>query len=122
MVGRQGNYYADAAVALRLIGVQKDLTKEGRDRFFVTDLGRQYLDAPKAQRPSKKRFAVLNSPILKYVSSQLGLTTNGSHAPYPIPEELRDAAKVADVLTTLGLTGDTPHRRAETIGAWLDDL
>ncbi len=120
MVGRQGNYYADAAVALRLVGIQKDMTAEGRDRFYVTDVGRQYLDAPTADRAGKRRSAVLNSPVLKYLSSRLGLTENGSHAPYPPPEVLKDEVRIAAVLRELGLTGNTPARRAKTITAWLD--
>ena len=122
VVGRQGNYYADAAVALRLIGIQKDMTAEGRDRFYVADVGRQYLEASAKDRPGKKRFAVLNSPIMKYVASQLGITQNGAHVPFPPPVELQDESKVAPILKDLGLTGNTPTRRAQTIQSWLAQL
>ena len=122
VVGRQGNYYADAAVALRLIGIQKDMTVEGRDRFYVTEIGRQYLEASAEDRPAKRRFAVLNSPILKYVSSQLGITKNGAHVPFPPPVELQDESKLAPILKELGLAGNTPERRAKTIKAWLAEL
>ena len=122
MVGRQGPYYAEAAVALRLVGVQKDMTPDGADRFYVTQLGRDYLDADPKRRVTKRRFAVLNSPVIKYISSQLGLTKNGAMVPYPPPGGLADESNVASVLKDLGVSGGTLGRRAHTITAWLDSL
>ena len=122
MVRRQGGYYADAALALRLVTIQKDVTAEGADRFHVTPLGHDYLDSNKEGRTHKRRFAVLNSPILRHISSQLGLTENGKMVGYPVPGELYDQKKVAKVLRGLNLTGDTPVRRAETIHSWLKAL
>jgi site-specific DNA-methyltransferase (adenine-specific) len=122
MAGRQGPYYADAALALRLIGLQKDITAEGADRFFLTELGRSYLKADGARRESLRRSAVLNSPILKYISSQLGVTDNGSPVPYPPPADLQDEEKVSAVLRDFGLSGRTLGRRAKTIKSWVADI
>ena len=122
MSGRQGPYYAEAAVALRLIRVRKDVTADGRDRFAVTELGRTYLDAEGSERETKRRFAVLNSPIIKYVSSQLGVTQNGEMLPYASREKLADKGKVANVLRDLDLTGKTQDRRVKTIHSWLDAI
>ncbi|MCH8994155.1 MAG: site-specific DNA-methyltransferase, partial [Chloroflexi bacterium] len=122
MAGRQGPYYAEAAVALRLIGVRKDVTAESADKFYLTELGRDYLDADPEKRVTKRRFAVLNSPILKYVSSRLGLTENGAMIPYPPPGDLSDESTVEGVLKELDLTGRTLHRRAQTIRSWVTSI
>ena len=122
MVSRQGPYYAEAAVALRLIGVQKDITADSADRFYVTPLGREYLEADSKGRVHKRRFAVLNSPIMKYVSSRLGLTNNGTMVPYPPPAELTDESKVGGILQELGLSGKTLGRRAHTFKAWIESV
>jgi site-specific DNA-methyltransferase (adenine-specific) len=121
-VGRQGPYYADAAMALRLIGVTKSITTEGADRLRITPIGRGYLDASKAGKATKKRYIVLNSPIMKYVASQLGVTKNGESAPYPPSPELLDQEKVAGVLQQFDLSPDTARRRAGTLCRWLEQI
>jgi len=119
---RQGPYYTDAAMALRLIGESKSATSEGADKLHVTPIGRGYLDESESTKPTRRRFIVLNSPILKYVAAQLGLTKDGEAVPYPPPANLLDEAKVAAVLQQFDLSPETALRRAHTLRSWLEQL
>jgi len=119
---RQGPYYADAAIALRLIGESKSATSEGADKLHVTPIGRGYLDESESAKPGRRRFIVLNSPILKYVAAQLGLTKDGEAVAYPLPPDLLDEGKVAAVLQQFNLSPETASRRAHTLRTWLEQL
>jgi hypothetical protein len=119
---RQGPYYADAAIALRLVGETKSSTSEGADRLYITPIGQGYLDASNRAKATKKRYIVLNSPVLKYVASQLGVTKNGEGVPSPPPSDLFDEAKVAPVLQHFDISPETALRRARTLRSWLEQL
>jgi site-specific DNA-methyltransferase (adenine-specific) len=119
---RQGPYYADAAIALRLVSEMKSATADGADRLHVTPIGRGYLEQPESTKLARRRFIVLNSPILKYVASQLGVTRNGEAVPYPPPPELLDDEKVAPILQQFELSPRTASRRAHTLKTWLEEL
>jgi site-specific DNA-methyltransferase (adenine-specific) len=119
---RQGPYYADAAIALRLVGESKSATSDSSDRLHVTPIGRGYLDLPDDARPARRRFIVLNSPILKYVAAQMGVTKDGEPVPHPPPANLLDEAEVAAVLEQFDLSNETASRRAHTLRSWLEQL
>ena len=120
-VDRQGPYYADAAMALRLVEVGGSLGHGGQ-HLEVTPLGAEYAEASEAERASLRRHIVLSSPIVKYVSSELGMTKNGEPVTYPVPPELLNVAIVASVLESLDLAPDTAQRRAHTLYDWLVQL
>jgi DNA modification methylase len=121
-VGRQGPYYGDAAMALRLVGITRTATAEGADRLHVTPIGRGYLEESEATKQARKRFIVLNSPIVKYVASQLGITNNGEAPGFPPPQKILDEGAVASVLQQFDLSRDTAERRAHTICGWIHQL
>jgi site-specific DNA-methyltransferase (adenine-specific) len=118
---RQGPYYADAAIALGLIIDEASLGRSGRI-LSLTPEGEAYLAAPIASRPLERRRIVLNAPIMKFVSSQLGTSSNGSTIPYPIPPRLLDVDAVAGILEQLALSKATAVRRAHTVVRWLDEI
>ena len=122
-VGRQGPYYADAAMALGLVQVEGSLGK-GPQRLAPTALGEEYLASSESQRPALRRGIVLNAPIMKYVSAELGLTRNGDPALYPPAAELLSRDAVASVLERLpsDLAKDTAFRRAQTLCGWLERI
>ena len=69
---RQGPYYADAAIALRLVQAVGAVGKTGQ-RLEVTPLGMEWLRASDADKPDLQREVVLTAPIVKYVGSDLYL-------------------------------------------------
>jgi site-specific DNA-methyltransferase (adenine-specific) len=118
-VGRQGPYYADAAMSLRLIAAKLARDSDGAERLHVTPIGRDYLDTAEDQKPFKRRFIVLRSPMMKYIGSQLGVTSNGSPVPYPVPDPMLDDSAVATVLQQWVPSRSTAQRRAHTLCEWL---
>jgi len=120
-VGRQGPYYADAAMALGLVQVEGSLGK-GPQRLGVTALGEEYLASSDSQRPALRRRIVLSAPIIKYVSAELGLTGNGEPVPYPPAPMLLDREAVASVLDRFDLAKETALRRAHTLCGWLGSI
>jgi hypothetical protein len=118
---RQGPYYADAAMALGLIQDDRLIGRSGRS-LSLTAEGQDYVSLPSEEKLGARQRIVLNAPIVKYISSQLGVTRNGERVPFPPPPELLDEAKVAHVLETLGPTGSTTARRAHTLVSWLNAL
>ena len=113
-VPRQGPYYADAAIAVRLVETVGSLGKTGQ-RLKVTELGNEWLQAPESDRAKIQREAVLASPVVKYVASQLGVDLEQTSSTH----DLLDEARVASVLQELDLSPKTAGRRAETLCSWL---
>jgi hypothetical protein len=112
-VPRQGPYYADAAIALRLIDAVGAPGKTGQ-RMELSDLGAEWLSAPEREKPRLRRQVVLAAPIVKYVASELGVepgTASGLSA-------LQDQPRVAAALESLDLSQYTAKRRATTLCAW----
>jgi hypothetical protein len=121
-VGRQGPYYADAAMSLRLVATKLAKDSDGAEKLHVTAIGRDYLDSADDQKAFKRRFIVLRSPIMKYIGSQLGITLNGSPVPYPVPGPMLDESAVATVLQQWLPSHSTALRRAHTLCGWLNRL
>ncbi len=117
---RQGPYYADAAMALRLIQSER-LPGHTSERLVLTDLGREYIATESESRVNLRRDIVLDAPIVKYVSSQLGIT-DGERVPYPLPQILLDEGEVAKVLEEFNINPGTARRRAHTFCSWLTNL
>jgi DNA modification methylase len=118
---RQGPYYADAAMALRLVEVQGSLGRGGQ-HLCLTPLGAQYLAAGGANRARMRQETVRACPIVKYVSSELGVTRNGEPTPYPVAAAMQDESAVASVLEHLDLARHTAERRAHTLCGWLEAI
>ncbi len=121
-VGRQGPYYADAAMSLRLVATKLAKDSDGAEKLHVTAIGRDYLDSAEDQKAFKRRLIVLRSPIMKYIASQLGLTLNGSPVPYPVPAAMLDESAVATVLQQWLPSRSTAMRRAHTLCEWLSGV
>jgi DNA modification methylase len=113
-VPRQGPYYADAAIALRLVQAVGPVDKTGQ-RLEVTHLGMEWLRALDADKPDLQREVVLTAPIVKYVASDLGIDLQGAAD----MSALLDEARVAEVLESLDLSPNTARRRAITLCGWL---
>jgi hypothetical protein len=120
-VGRQGPYYADAALALGLVQAKGSLGK-GPQPLGLTALGEEYLAASDSQRPALRRRILLSAPIIKYVSAELGLTRNGEPVPYPPAPTLLDVEAVGPVLERFDLAKETALRRAHTLCGWLRSI
>jgi len=116
-VPRQGPYYADAAIAVRLVDTVGALGKTGQ-RLKVTDLGHEWLHASESDRAKIQQEAVLASPVVKYVASQLGVDLQRTSATH----DLLDEARVAGILQELDLSPNTARRRAETLCGWLKKI
>jgi site-specific DNA-methyltransferase (adenine-specific) len=113
-VPRQGPYYADAAIALRLVQAVGPVGKTGQ-RLEVTPLGMEWLRASGADKRGLQREVVLTAPIVKYVASDLGIDPQGAAD----MSALLDEARVAGVLESLDLSPNTARRRAATLCGWL---
>jgi site-specific DNA-methyltransferase (adenine-specific) len=116
-VPRQGPYYADAAISVRLVEAVGTAGKAGQ-RLKVTELGDEWLHASESDRAKIQREAVLASPVVKYIASQLGVDPDLTSS----IRDLLDEARVASVLQELDLSPNTAGRRAETICAWLKKI
>jgi site-specific DNA-methyltransferase (adenine-specific) len=112
-VPRQGPYYADAAIALRLIDAVGAPGKTGQ-RLELSDLGEEWLAASDGDKPTLKREVVLTAPIVRFVASELGVDPSATSA----LSALLDESRVAAVLERLDLSGNTAKRRAVTLCAW----
>jgi DNA modification methylase len=112
-VPRQGPYYADAAIALRLVDAVGAPGKTGQ-KLELSDLGEQWLSASDHKKRRLKREVVLAAPIVKFVASQLGVDPSATSA----LSALLDESRVATVLEGLDLSGNTAKRRAATLCAW----
>jgi site-specific DNA-methyltransferase (adenine-specific) len=119
---RQGPYYAGAAMAVRLIAARMQRGADRTETLYVTPIGRGYLDAQPEQQMARRRYIVLNSPFFKYIGAELGVTQDGAAVPWPPPQEMLDANRVAEVIEHFDLSGDTPQRRAGTLCGWLRRL
>lgn len=72
MVGRMGNYYANATIHLGLIG----FTREGHKRVFhLTDTGKSFVAADQAGKVEILRRVVMNSYWVKFYTDH-GKSTN----------------------------------------------
>jgi len=120
-VGRQGPYYADAAMALDLVQTEGSLGK-GPQRLALTTLGEEYLASSDSQRPALRRRILLSAPIIKYLSAELGLTRNGESVSYPPALMLLDVEAVGPVLERFDLAKETALRRAHTLCGWLGSI
>jgi hypothetical protein len=112
-VPRQGPYYADAAIALRLVEAVGAPGKTGQ-RLELSDLGEQWLSAQDREKPRIRQQVVLAAPIVKYLASELEVdpgTTSGLSA-------LLDQSRVATILEGLDLSQYTARRRAGTLCGW----
>jgi len=116
-VPRQGPYYADAAISVRLVEAIGTLGKTGQ-RLKVTELGQDWLRAPQSDRARIQREAVLAAPVIKYVASQLGVDVRRTSATH----DLLDQSAVAGVLQELDLSPNTAGRRAEALCGWLKKI
>jgi DNA modification methylase len=116
-VPRQGPYYADAAIALRLVEAVGAPGKTGQ-RLQLSDLGDQWLSAPSREKQRLKKQVVLTAPIVKYLASELDVdphTASGLSA-------LLDQSRVANVLEGLDLSQYTARRRAGTLCGWFKTI
>jgi site-specific DNA-methyltransferase (adenine-specific) len=118
---RQGPYYADAAMALRLVETTTSLGR-GAQHLAVTQLGHELCSSTEADRVDLKKRIVLGCPIVRYVSSEIGVTKNGESPVYPVHTSLLDATAVAPVLEPFDLAPNTAQRRARTLCDWLSEL
>lgn len=118
---RQGPYYTDAAIALRLIRTERR-PDQAADVLMLTEIGEQYQSTPENLRDQLRRDIVLSAPIIKYVSARLGVTINGEAVPYPPAADLTDQAQVAGILQDFGISQNTATRRAHTLCSWLAAL
>ena len=112
-VPRQGPYYADAAIALRLIEAVGAAGKTGQ-RLELSDLGTEWLSASDREKPRLKRQVVLAAPIVKFVASELGVDLSATSD----LSALLDEPRVAMVLEGLDLSNNTAKRRAGTLCGW----
>jgi hypothetical protein len=112
-VPRQGPYYADAAIALRLIEAVGAPGKTGQ-RLELSDLGAEWLSAPEREKPRLRRQVVLAAPIVKFVASELGVDLRATST----LSALLDESRVATVLKGLDLSENTARRRAKTLCGW----
>ena len=112
-VPRQGPYYADAAIALRLVDAVGAPGKTGQ-RLQLSDLGIEWLSTSEPQKPRLKQEIVLAAPIVKYLASELGADT-GTPTGLSV---LLDESRVAGVLKGLDLSENTARRRAVTLCGW----
>jgi len=120
-VGRQGPYYADAAMALGLVRPAGSKGNTGQ-RLEVTELGAEILKVSKTQLAALKRHIVLNSPILKYIAAQLGIEITDTANDETPNHLLLHEAKIAEALEGLGLSRITAQRRTTTLCSWLKQL
>jgi site-specific DNA-methyltransferase (adenine-specific) len=110
---RQGPYYADAAIALRLVDAVGAPGKTGQ-KLELSDIGEQWLSASDREKPKLRQQVVLAAPIVKYLASELGVdpsTPSGLSA-------LQDQPRVATILESLDLSQYTARRRAGTLCGW----
>jgi len=113
-VDRQGPYYADAAIALRLVQAVGPVGKAGQG-LEVTPLGVEWLRTPDSDKPNLQRQVVLTAPIVKYVASELGIDPERASG----ISALLDESRVAKILESLDLSLNTAGRRAKTLCGWL---
>jgi len=113
-VPRQGPYYADAAIALRLIEAIGAPGKTGQ-RLELSDLGEKWLAASDDEKPRLKREVVLSAPIVRYVAGELGVELDNTSDLSP----LLDESRVAEALKPLDLSENTAARRAKTLCGWV---
>jgi hypothetical protein len=113
-VDRQGPYYADAAIALRLVQAVGPVGKAGQG-LEVTPLGVEWLRTPDSDKPNLQRQVVLTAPIVKYVASELGIDPERASG----TSALLDESRVAKILESLDLSLNTAGRRAKTLCGWL---
>jgi site-specific DNA-methyltransferase (adenine-specific) len=113
-VSRQGPYYADAAIALRLVQAVGPVGKAGQS-LEVTPLGMKWLTTSDSDKRNVQREVVLSAPIVKYVASELGVNPGRASD----ISTLLDESRVARVLEGLDLSGNTAGRRAKTLCGWL---
>jgi len=119
---RQGPYYADAAIALRLIQAER-VPSQASELLATTDIGQEYISAPPDRQAQLRREIVLSAPIIKFIAATLGITVDGESVPYPPPLALLDEAQVARVLREkFNLARNTAQRRAHTLCGWLANL
>jgi DNA modification methylase len=114
-VPRQGPYYADAAIALRLVEAVRAPGKTGQ-KFALTALGLQWLSASASDKRKLKQQVVLAAPIVKYLAAELGVDPNTASG----LSALQDQAGVATVLEGLDLSQYTARRRASTLCGWFN--
>jgi DNA modification methylase len=112
-VPRQGPYYADAAIALRLVEAVGAPGKTGQ-RLELSDLGTEWLSASDRDKPRLKREVVLAAPIVKFVASALGVDLSATSD----LSALLDESRVATALERLDLSNNTAKRRAGTLCGW----
>ena len=113
-VDRQGPYYVDAAIALRLVQAVGPVRKTGQ-ALEVAPLGAKWLAASDHDKPGLQREAVLTAPIVKYIAAELGVNLERTSDLSP----LLDESRVAEVLRDLDLSLNTAGRRAKTLCGWL---
>ena len=112
-VPRQGPYYADAAIALRLIEAVGAPGKTGQ-KLELSDLGAEWLNTSDREQPRLKREVVLAAPIVKFVANELGVDLSSTSA----LSALLDEPRLATVLEGLDLSENTARRRAGTLCGW----
>ena len=110
---RQGPYYADAAIALRLVEAVGAPGKTGQ-RLELSDLGTEWLSASDREKPRLKREVVLAAPIVKFLASALGVDLSATSD----LSALLDESRVATALERLDLSDNTARRRAGTLCGW----
>lgn len=100
-VGRQGNYYREAAVAMGLIRERSDRT------FELTELGNRFTQVTSTVRTELLLSLVLQTRIVRRVLEQLG------------PNGL-DRSGIAEIIRmNSALSGSTLGRRADCLLSWL---
>lgn len=114
MVNRQGFYYAAAAEMLGLI----DRDETGH-KLSLTTTGKAFLKTTGGERKSAMIRAVMRSPIIKYLASELKL----SRPRWPVHAHLfEDTLFVQGAIEDLGFAEETALRRAYTVKAWMKSL
>lgn len=118
VVGRQGDYYANAALALRLVA------KVGPD-YVLTPLGNRYVLALPHDRLAILRQAVIDSPVMRAIANELNvdLGTLALNPEHTAP--LRSVQSVANAIRKLSheglvkISSSTVERRAQNITSWI---
>jgi site-specific DNA-methyltransferase (adenine-specific) len=110
---RQGPYYADAAIALRLVDAVGPPGKTGQ-KLELSDLGERWLNASDGEKLKLKRQVVLAAPIVRYIAGELDVDPRAASGLSALQDQLR----VAAVLKHLDLSEFTALRRAKTLCEW----
>lgn len=116
-VGRQGPYYADAALALRLVYTAGVRGSTGQ-KFQVTELGERLVNRSPSDRKLLEKEIVLGAPIVKYILAKVENSSRMSNE-QKLLGLVEDHEFVARIIEDLGLSPNTARRRTTTIVNWI---